>query len=92
MSDSDQRYKHVRSIWAAGDLKSFREILTIIPKSIVSKDLGLNYERFLQKINKLDLLSFRDVERLSKLTNIDFKSLAGLVIDDIEVEKNGKKK
>jgi hypothetical protein len=84
MSDLDHRYKYVRSIWIAGDLKSFAEIFSIIPRSIVATDLHLNYDRFTKKVSKPEMLTYRDIRNLSRLTGIDFKSLSELVVGDIE--------
>lgn len=87
MSPIDQRYKYVRSIWTAGDLKSFAEMFNIVPRSTVATDLGLNYDRFSKKVLRPELLTFREVKRLSGLTGIDFQALAELVIREIESEK-----
>jgi hypothetical protein len=92
MSEKDHRYNYVRSIWMAGDLTSFTEIFNIVPRSIVASDLRLNYERFTKKILKPELLTFRDIKNLSRLTGIDLKTLAGLVIGAIEGEKTTKDK
>jgi len=83
----DDRYGHVKSIWVAGDLHSFHKIFTIIPKSIISEDMGLNYGRFARKINKPELLSFRELQHMSRLTGVDLKSLVELVLADIEEER-----
>ena len=90
MPSGDIRYKYVRSVWTAGDLRSFAEIFNIVPRSIVATDLGLNYDRFSKKILKPELLTFRDIHRLSRLTDIDPKSIAGLVLDQIESDKKVK--
>jgi hypothetical protein len=80
----DYRYSHVKSIWAAGDLKSFNKIFTIVPKYVISDDLGVNYGRFSKKTNDPSLLSMREILELADLTGIEFKSLVALVIMDIE--------
>lgn len=81
---SDHRYEHVKSIWKAGDLKSFSTIFTIIPKSIISDDLGLNYGRFVPKIENPILLSMGDILRISKLTGVAFTALTQMVALEIE--------
>lgn len=84
----DHRYKYVRSIWAAGDLKSFQEIFSIIPRTIVANDLHLNYERFSKKVVKSELLTFKDIRKLSRLTGIDFKALCDLIVQEIERQES----
>jgi hypothetical protein len=92
MPDSDPRYRYVHSIWAAGHLNCFAEIFDIIPKSIVCKDLGINYGRFAKKTNKPGLMTFNDVLRLSDLLHIEQKALAAMVLDQILAAKGNKSK
>ena len=80
----DHRYSHVKSIWTAGDLKSFNQIFTIIPKYIISDDLGVNYGRFAKKTHDPSLLSMKEVLEIANLTGIEFRSMVKLVLIDIE--------
>ena len=80
----DFRYGHVKSIWVAGDLRSFNQIFTIIPKYVISDDLGANYGRFAKKTHDPLLLSFKDVVEIADLTGIPFRRLLELVLLDIE--------
>jgi hypothetical protein len=84
MPSGDKRYSYVRSVFMAGDLKTFSEMFNIVPRSIVATDLGLNYDRFAKKIIKLELLTIRDIRRLAKLTGVGSKDLLALVDDEIE--------
>ncbi|TDW97153.1 hypothetical protein EDB95_4995 [Dinghuibacter silviterrae] len=83
MEDKDPRYSYVRSVWKAGDLKSFDEIFRIVPKSIIATDLHLNYERFSTKVQNLRKLSLREIENLSILIGIPFRALLELVLSGI---------
>lgn len=80
----DFRYNHVKSIWTAGDLKSFNQIFTIIPKYIISDDLGVNYGRFAKKTHDPCLLSMKEVLEIADLTGIEFRPMVELVLIDIE--------
>ena len=83
----DQRYNHVLSVWKAGDLTSFSKIFSIVPKSIVSVDLGLNYGRFARKLNNPDLLSFSEIIKMAQLFNLDYRVIVGLVLQAIDEKK-----
>ena len=82
----DPRYSHVKSIWKAGDLDSFSKIFTIVPKSVVSVDMGLNYERFASKLKKPGLFTLGDIHQMSGLIGIDFEALAHLIF--LEIRKS----
>jgi hypothetical protein len=81
---SDLRYDHVKSIWKSGDLDSFNKIFAIVPKSIVSTDMGLNYGRFAAKLRKPGLFTFGDIKQMSDLIGLDFNVLAHLVFQEIK--------
>ena len=81
---NDYRYNHVKSIWSAEDLKSFNQMFTIIPKSIVSDDLGVNYGRFAKKANDPVLFTFKEALEIADLANIPFRSMVQLMLADIE--------
>jgi len=86
----DPRYSHVKSIWKAGDLDSFSKIFTIVPKSVVSVDMGLNYERFASKLKKPGLFTFGDIQQMSGLMGVDFEALAHLIF--LEIRKSRRPK
>jgi hypothetical protein len=88
----DTRYKYVQSVWKAGDLTSLKDIFYIVPRSNVAIDLGLHYDRFSKKVNKPEMLQFRDIVSLAKLIDIEPKALADLVLMDIEANKTQPKK
>lgn len=84
MPRSDPRYKYVNSVWEAGELTSFPEIFNIVPKSVVSKDLGINYGRFAKRVQEPGSLTFEEAFRLAKLLQISPQSLANLIMDNME--------
>ena len=80
----DHRYNHVKSIWTAGDLHSFNQIFTIIPKYIISDDLGVNYGRFAKKTHDPCLLNMKEILEIADLTGVPFRSMVELTLIDIE--------
>jgi hypothetical protein len=71
-------------VWAAGELTSFAEIFNIVPKSVVSKDLGINYGRFAKRVQDPGSLTFEEAMHLAKLLQIAPQSLANLIMDNLE--------
>jgi hypothetical protein len=83
----DQRYTFAHSIWKAGDLQEFRSIFRIIPKTIISTDLGWNNAQTNKKILYPEFYCFRDVREISDLTGIPNRALVDLVVDNIIAER-----
>lgn len=80
----DRRYRHVHSIWQAGDLKSFKRMFEIIPRSVVSDDLGMHYNSFTNKLNRPELLNLKQLFLLVEFIGINIGALVELVAADIE--------
>lgn len=78
----DYRYAHVKSIWKAGDLTSFSQIFTIIPKYIISNDLGINYGKFNKKTKELHSLTLNELSDIADLTGVPYKDLVDLVLNE----------
>jgi hypothetical protein len=75
----DPRYKVVKIMIQANAIKTFKEIFTHLPKSIVAKDLRTNNNRMTNLIK--DPAGFRvgEVETMAKMIGVDFMVLAGMI-------------
>ena len=56
MMNKDRRYNAIKSMVEDGSISTFKEIFEVIPKTLVSKDMGVNYQTFTRKVAELDLL------------------------------------
>ena len=64
-------------------MDSFGKIFTIIPKSTVCEDLGVNYGRFEKKLRTPDLFTIRDIRLLSILIGVDWEVVVRLILSEI---------
>jgi hypothetical protein len=81
---TDYRYRYVKSVWGAGDLTSFSRIFEIIPKTVVSDDMGMHYHSFANKVSRPELLNVKQLMKLAELTGIPLASIVELVANDIK--------
>ena len=91
MMEKDRRYVHIKSLISGGYIKSFREIFSIIPKSVVARDLGMNNMRFSRLMNNVDQFSLKDILRLATFLEIDEMILINLVYQQFVEDKKSKK-
>lgn len=82
-SGQDYRYAHVQSIWRVGDVKSLHDMLEIIPRTIVAKDLGWHYHTFLHRVDNPELFTLEHLIALSRLTGIEVSAMMEIVVADI---------
>jgi hypothetical protein len=83
----DNRYKAVKAMIETNGFKSFKDIFEIIPRSIVAADLGIHYNRFIDKVSKPGEFSLRDLVTLAKLIETPPMKLIELALNNIEVKK-----
>lgn len=90
----DVRYKTVRIVMAAAEIKTFKDIFKIIPKSIVAKDMHTNNNRMERLINNPDGFTLAEINVLAKLFGCEYNKLrdlvekgAGLVVEVKQAKK-----
>ena len=88
----DNRYKAIKAMLDTNSFKSFKEVFQIIPKSVVAADLGIQYNRFVKRINKPEDFSLNELIILSNLIEIKPSILIDLAMKDIEEKKKKIKK
>ncbi len=88
----DKRYGVLKVMIETGNISSFPEIFTVVPRSVIASDLGINYNRFLEKLKNLQDFTFRDILTLASFLNIDNQILVNIILSDINKTKGSKKK
>jgi hypothetical protein len=78
--EKDQRYKVVNIMIQEGAVKSFKDIFTYMPKSVISKALGKNNNRMGELIEEPTGFTFAEIITIAKLIEVDFAVVAGLIV------------
>lgn len=87
----DPRYKTLKIMIETGNIKAFEEMFNVVPKTVVATDLGINYGRFLDKLNSLQDFSLKELFKLADLIEVDNKAVVNIVLNDVERKKRRKK-
>lgn len=87
----DKRYSTLKVMLDTGNLKSFSEVFDIIPKSVVASDLGINYTRFLVKLENLEDFTLREILKLSLQMEVEALAIITLLLKDMEGLNKSKK-
>jgi hypothetical protein len=88
----DQRYRAIKSLIEAKGIQGFQDIFTIIPISIVKTDIKMNYNTLRRRINKVELLTVKDVKALAKLFDVQEAALFQLILADANNQSTPKRK
>jgi hypothetical protein len=75
----DRRYKSVKSLIEAGQLKNFQDIYDFVPKSVIAAGLGINYYKSTKHYNNPGTWEVDEVIALSKLLDVDDTILYKLI-------------
>jgi hypothetical protein len=87
----DRRYTTVKNLISGGFINSFQEIFDTLPKTTVSRDLGMNNMRFSRLIKNVDQFVIKDVFRLAAFLEVDEMVLMNLIYRQYRTDKKGKK-
>ena len=88
----DKRYNIVKNLITGGFIKNFSGILDTIPKTVVTRDLGMHHQTFAKLIKSPDRLSFKDAFRIASFIEIDEQEIMKLIYNECVVEKKVKRK
>ena len=79
----DRRYNAIKSMIEDGSISSFKEIFEVIPKTLVSKDMGMNYQTFTRKVAEPDLFNFRELLFMANLFDVNPENLFKRIMSDL---------
>ena len=87
----DPRYGTIKVLMEAGHIKTIRDIFIFIPKSIVYKDLGANFNRFDKAIIDPSLFKLGELLKLAEMFNIDERKFIEMAYDQSLMVKQKRK-
>ena len=87
----DQRYTTIKVLIESGHITTFRKIFDYIPKTIVYKDLRVNFKRFSKGILDPSRFSLGELRRLAEFFGMDTKQLIDMAYEQTKSAKNKSK-
>jgi hypothetical protein len=68
---TDNRYDAIKVLITSGHITSFLGIFSYIPKTIVYRDLGVNFNRFSRAIHNPGVFKIDELIKLADMFNLD---------------------
>jgi hypothetical protein len=75
----DNRYTVVRILIEGGHITTFKQIFEYIPPTVVAKDYGSNYVRFMRPIKNPSNFRLKDIKILASLFQVDSMKMIELI-------------
>ena len=88
----DKRYNTVKNLITGGFITRFSEILDTIPKSTITRDLGMHHDTFEKVIESPDRLTITDAFRIASFIEVDEMKLMELIHNEWKEKKVKRKK
>ncbi len=90
---ADPRYSTIKVLIDAGHIKCIRDIFVFIPKTIVYKDLGANFNRFDKAIIDPSLFKLKELITLADMFGVDAKRMIDMAYEQaMSLPKSRRKK
>jgi hypothetical protein len=86
----DERYIAVKRMIQAGDITMLDQCFRIIPKTVVAEDLGEHKGRFSTRLNGIETITYRDINNLSGLFDIEISILFKLIVSQALANEENK--
>jgi len=86
----DKRYKVVKTMLDKGILIEFRQILEVVPKTVIARELRTNNNRMTRLLSDVRSFSLDELYRISRAMTIDFRKLVSITCSQILTEEKNK--
>ncbi len=83
----DKRYETVKFLIEAGQITTLSGIFDVVPKTVVAKDFGTNYQRFVRLINNPELFRLKEIYTLARMFGIDEMKMFTLINNQYKGKK-----
>lgn len=88
----DKRYEIIKHLLLADHIHSLSEVFEILPKTVLARDLGINYQTFKKIIRYPERFTLKKIYQLASLIEVDrWKAIKLIHIENekvIKVKKN----
>src|ERR1700760_3544406 len=83
----DQRYRIIKLKFEDGKIRRFADILDVVPKSRLARDLKKNNARMDMIIAQVDLLKVEDLAKIGRFCELSLEEMFKIVEVDCKMEK-----
>jgi hypothetical protein len=87
----DRRYKAVKGLLESGNIKTFDDLLDVIPVTVLRKDIGLNHKSISMRFMNSETFVMKDLLKLAELIECDPLLVVKLTLAEIERQKKTRK-
>ena len=81
-SGKNMEFEAIKAMFDTGKIKKLVQLEKLSPTKL-SKLMGINYGRYIEKLHNPELFVVKEVLKLSHILDINFKSLADVVIEEV---------
>ena len=85
----DKRYNTIKVLIETKNINQLSDIFDTLHKTVLAKDIGMNYGRFLRKSNSLELFDLKEIYKIADLIDVDRRLLLDII--DSQASKSYKK-
>ena len=89
---SDQRYSTIKVLIQSGHIKIFRDIFDFIPKTVVYKDLGVNFNRFNKAILDPARFTLAELRTMAEFFDVDTKKMIDMAYEQMIMAAKSKRR
>jgi len=83
-------YETIKVLIEAGHIKQFEQIFDTVSRTNMAKDLGMNYQTFIYRLNRPVAFTLEQLFAIAKLIGVERRIIIDLVINQVDSKKRGK--
>jgi len=88
----DKRYNTAKKLFEMGAMTNISEILDVIPKTVIGKDMGMHHDTFNRLLSNPGNFTLNQIFQLAALIGVDKMAMLNLILQDLAARESKLKK
>jgi len=90
--EKDKRYDIVRKLIISGHIVTIQDIIDVLPKTILTKDLGMHHITFEKYLKEPHRFTYGDTKKIAQLIEVEIEQIFTIILNECRVKEGIAKK
>jgi hypothetical protein len=90
--EKDRRYLILKKLIVSGQVNSMKDILEILPKTILSRDMGMHHITFGKYLKDPFNFTYGDTRKIAQLIEVENEDIFRIILNECQAKDTSTKK
>jgi hypothetical protein len=90
--EKDRRYLILKKLIVSGQVNSVKDILEVLPKTTLSRDMGMHHITFEKYLNDPFNFTYGDTKKIAQLIEVEHEDIFRIMLNECQAKDASTKK